>query len=64
MRTIGLLIGVVLCVLCNSVCFAEQVYWGIEYWQENVKGSNNALNNGEPNKLYILKVGDETIKLR
>ncbi len=56
MRTIGLLIGVVLCVLCNSVCFAEQVYWGIEYWQENVKGSNNALNNGEPNKLYILKV--------
>ncbi len=56
MTPIASLISLFLCVLLASVCFAETVYWGIEYMQEDVTGSDNDLSNGVPNKLYILKV--------
>ncbi|MBO4350465.1 MAG: phosphodiester glycosidase family protein [Proteobacteria bacterium] len=56
MRAIYLLIALVLCVLSSSVCFAEQVYWGVEYWQEDVTGSRHDKEDGKPNKLFILKV--------
>ena len=56
MRAIYLLIALVLCVLSSSVCFAEQVFWGIEYWMEEVKGTGLEGGKDAPNKLYILKV--------
>ena len=50
MRAIYLLIALVLCVLSSSICFAEQVFWGIDYWMEEVKSNN------KPSKMFILKV--------
>ena len=47
MRALIRCVTFLICFLWGSVCFGEQVYWGIEYWSESVSG---------PNKLYILKV--------
>ena len=50
MRQIIQFIVLATCLLSTSVCFAEQVFWGIDYWQEDVKS------NGKPSKMFILKV--------
>ena len=50
MRSLIKFIAFAICFLCASECFGEQVFWGIEYWQENVQS------NGKPSKLFIIKV--------
>ena len=50
MRFLMRFIAFAICFLCASECFGEQVFWGVEYWQENVQS------NGKPSKLFIIKV--------
>ena len=58
MRSILLFVTLGLCALSASLCFAqEKVYWGIEYWSENVSGgSRHDYDDGKPNIIYVLKV--------